>query len=166
MATAAQRQHVLSVLDFFHRHAGQLLYPPGDQRTWRDSQSWNLSEQACEHLLAAGGYWQGDCSEFGSYVLKCAGLWHWSQPGYTGSHLQLLPHYADAREAYVGALVVFGPGTGHHEAIVHTPDHRNGNPLLASHGRPGFDLVKLRDLEAEQTASGFPGVRLLSIAHL
>jgi len=166
MATTAQRAHVVSVMDFFHRHAAHLLYPPGDQRTWRDSQSWHLSEQSCEHLLEAGGYWQGDCSEFGSYVLKCAGLWKWSTPGWTGSHLQLLPVYLDPKEAFAGSLVVFGHGDGHHEAVVHTPDHQRGNPLLASHGRPGFDLVRFKDLAASQTAEGFPGVRLLSIAHL
>ena len=119
-----------------------------------------------EHVLKGGGYWQGDCSEFCPFVLKCAGLWRWSQPGATGTHLGLLPHYDDARAAYAGALVIFGGGSGHHEAIVHTPDHRNGNPLLASHGRPGFDLVRLKDLAASQAASGHPGVRLLSIAHL
>lgn len=165
MATSAQRAHVVAVLNFFHAHAAHLLYPPGDQRTWRDAQSWGWSEQTAEHVLEAGGYWQGDCSEFGSYVLKCAGLWKWSSPGYTGSHLQLLPVYHDAGAAYPGALVVFGPGTGHHEAVVHTRDSR-GNPLLASHGRPGFDLVRLKALEASQTAAGYPGVRLLSIAHL
>lgn len=117
-------------------------------------------------MLREGHYWQGDCSEFGSYVLKCAGLWRWSSPGYTGSHLQTLPVYSDARRAYTGALVVFGPGTGHHEAVVYERDPVKGNPLLASHGRPGFDLVRLQDLEAEQTREGHPGVRLLSIAHL
>src|ERR1043165_6374259 len=166
MATTAQRRHILAVLDFFHAHASHLLYPPGDQRTWRDSQSWQWSEQTTEHVLSSGGYWQGDCSEFGSYVLKCAGLWHWNSPGYTGSHLQLLPHYSDPKAALVGALVVFGPGTGDHEAVVHTPDPKGGNPLLSSHGRPGLDKVRLRDMQASQTAAGHPGVRLLSIQHL
>lgn len=166
MATDAQRTHVLHVLDYFHSHASHLLYPPQDIRTWRDNECWHWSEQTLDHVLAGGGYWQGDCSEFCPYALKCAGLWRWSSPGATATHLELLPVYLDPKQAFIGAIVVFGPGGGHHEAIVHTPDHRNGNPLLASHGRPGFDLVKLRDLEAEQTRAGYPGVRLLSIAHL
>jgi len=166
LATTAQRKHVLSVLDFFHAHASHLLYPPDDVRTSRDNECWHWSEKTTELVLEHEGYWQGDCSEFGSYVLKCAGLWKWQSAGATSSHLQLLPVYTDPRAAYTGALVVFGPGGGHHEAIVHTPDHKHGNPLLSSHGRPGFDAVRLKDLEAEQTRNGHPGVRLLSIAHL
>lgn len=166
MATAAQRQHVAAVLTMLQAHAGQLDYPPGDQRTSRDAISWGLSEQQCEHVLKAGGRVQWDCSEFCPWVLKCAGLWHLSQPGATGSHLGLLPHYDDPRDAFIGALVVFGPGSGHHEAIVWKPDAKNGNPILASHGHAGFDRITLHDLAARQAASGYPGVTLLSIAHL
>jgi len=166
VATTAQRKHVLSVLDFFHAHASHLLYPPHDVRTAFDNECWHWSEATTELQLEHGRYWQGDCSEFASYVLKCAGLWKWTTPGATSSHLQLLPVYTNAKDALTGALVVFGPGGGHHEAVVHTPDARYGNPLLSSHGRPGFDAVKLRDLEAEQTHMGYPGVRFLSIAHL
>ena len=166
MATVAQRKHVLAVLDFFHAHAGHLLYPPKDVRTAFDNECWHWSEHTTEVMLNSGHYWQGDCSEFGSYVLKCAGVWKWNTAGATSSHLQLLPVYSNPKDALTGALVVFGPGGGHHEAVVHTPDPRYGNPLLSSHGRPGFDAVKLRDLEAEQTSMGYPGVRFLSIAHL
>lgn len=150
-----------------HAHAGQLDYPPGDRRDDRDSTSWHLTEQHAELILNHAGRMQLDCSEMGAWWLKCAGLWRWTTPGYTGSHLTLLPsHYTDGRIARIGALVIFGPGTGHHEAMVHTPDPQHGNPLLASHGRPGFDLVHLADLEASQTRDGYPGVRFLSIAHL
>jgi len=167
VATTAQRKHILAVLDFFHHHASHLLYPPGDVRTSMDNECWHWSEQTTELVLEHEGYWQGDCSEFGSYVLKCAGLWKWATAGATSSHLQLLPdHYTNAKVADVGALVIFGPGGGHHEAIVHTPDRRYGNPTLDSHGRPGYDRVKLSDLAAEQTRMGYPGVRFLSIAHL
>lgn len=166
MATTAQRAHLLELMNYMHAHRAQLLYPPGDQRTWRDSQSWAMNEQTLEHTLNAGGYWQGDCSEYGSYLLKLAGCWHWSSPGYTGSHLTLLPVYHDPRGAMVGALVVFGAGTGHHEAMVKVPDPVDGNPLLSSHGRAGLDEVRLHDLAASQAASGYPGVRMLSIAHL
>lgn len=166
MATTAQRAHVVAVLDFFHRHASHLLYPPHDVRTWRDNECWHWSEQTTEHVLENGGYWQGDCSEFCPTALRFAGLWKYAQPGATSSHVEMFPVYHDAKLAYPGALVVFGPGGGHHEAIVHTPDHRYGNPLCSSHGRPGLVLAKLRDLEAEQTRMGHPGVRLLSIQHL
>ena len=167
MATETQRRHVVATIDWLHSKASQLDYPPGDQRTWRDTYSWNLSEQAAEHLLAGGGRLQMDCSEMGSWILRCAGLWHWSQPGWTGSHLQLLTqHYTDARQAYPGALVIFGSPPGHHEAVVYERDGTHGNPIVASHGRPGFDLVRLHDMQAEQASSGHPGVTFLSIAHL
>lgn len=163
MATTAQRHHAVAVMDFMHRHAAQLLYPPGDQRTNRDSVSWHLTEQQLDYVLTCGGKWQGDCSEYGSFVLKCAGLWRWSQPGYTGSHLQLLPHhYTDGKLAGQGALVIFGGGTGSHEAIVHTPDHEHGNPLCSSHGRPGLQLLRVSEIAAGEP----PGVRFLDISHL
>lgn len=166
MATTAQRKHVVHLLDELYRYRSHLDYPPGDIRTSRDLYWWHLTEQQAMHVLAGGGRLQADCSEFVPWVLKCAGLWHWSQPGATSSHVRLLPVYTDAREAYAGSIVVFGPGGGHHEAIVHTPDRKGGNPLLFSHGRPGVDKVRLHDMQASQTAEGHPGVRLLSIAHL
>lgn len=167
MATTVQRHHIAGLLTFLHSHAGQLRYPPGDVRTQADATAWHLTETQAEHLLEHGGYMQMDCSEFCSWVLKCVGCWPWGSPGYTGSHLaSIRPVYTNPRDADVGALVVFGPGTGHHEAIVEVPDHLHGNPVLASHGRPGFDRVTLDALAASQAAEGHPGVRLLSIQHL
>lgn len=166
MATHAQRHHVVSFLDYCHAHAGQLLYPPGDQRTARDGISWNLSEQQLEHIIEHGGTWQGDCSEFGSYALKVAGLWHWSQPGFTGSHLQLLPdHYTDGKRARPGALVVFGLAhnpNGVHEVVVRKADPRGGDPWVSSHGRGGLDELRVSDFSGPE----FAGHVYLSIAHL
>lgn len=163
MATTAQRQHAIEVMNFMHHHASQLAYPPGDERTNRDNISWHLTEQHMKALLETEHIWQGDCSEFGSYILKCAGLWHWSSPGWTGSHLELLPHhYTDGKRALPGALVIFGEGEGKHEGVVHTPDHRHGDPIVGSHGRRGFDMLRVSAL----AASIGGGVRYLSIAHL
>lgn len=166
MATATQRRHIYELIGFLRRYAGQLDYPPGDQRTGRDAVSWHLTEQQAEHVLAAGGRLQLDCSELWSWLLRAVGCWHWPTPGYTGSHLATLPVYLDPKLAGIGAGVVFGPGTGHHEAAVYQPDPKHGNPLLCSHGRPGLDIISLRDEEARQTDAGHPGVRLLSIANL
>lgn len=163
MATTAQRLHVVAALDFLHVHAAQLDYPPHDNRDSRDAHDWHLSEQQAEHVLSAGGRMQLDCSEVGAWVLKCAGLWRWSEPGWTGSHLQLLTqHYHDARVALTGALVVFGPGGGDHEAIVYRPDPTGGNPTIAGHGRPGFDVEPLSAAAARHRSP----VTFLSIAHL
>jgi hypothetical protein len=164
VATHPQREHVVHFLDYCHAHVASLLYPPGDERTARDTVSWNLTEQHLEHVIASGGKWQGDCSEFGSYTLKIAGLWHWSTPGWTGSHLALLPdHYTDGKKARPGALVVFLDryGNSKHEAVVHTADPKGGDPLVDSHGRNGLDRLHVSGF-----ASEFPSHVYLSIAHL
>lgn len=167
MATPAQRTHMLHVMDYLFEHRALMDYPPEDVRTSRDSYTWHLTEQEVHYLFATGGHIEWDCSETWSWILKCAGAWHWSQPGATSTHLVTIrPVYLDAREANVGAGVVFGGGGGHHEAMVHTPDPHNGNPLCFEHGGAGADIRPLREIEAGQTAEGFPGVRLLSIAHL
>lgn len=147
------------------QHKAHLLYPPGDQRTARDNVSWHLTEQHLHHVLEAGGYWQGDCSEFGPYPLKLAGLWRWSEPGWTGSHLQLLPRYTDGKQARPGALVVCGLDTnpnGKHEMIVHTADPKGGDPIVDSHGRPGLDRLRVSEIARGSLA----GHVYLSIAHL
>lgn len=165
MATHAQREHVVHFLNVCAAHKAGLLYPPGDQRTARDNHSWHLSEQNMEHVLEHGGKWQGDCSEFGSYALKVAGLWPWADPGWTGSHLQLLhDHYTDGKRARPGALVVFGLDTdpnGKHEAVVHTADPKGGDPLVYSHGRGGLDVLRVSQFGGE-----LAGHVYLSIAHL
>ena len=177
--TGPQRLHARAIMDELYRLRGRFGYPPGDQRDNRDGWSWHLSET--EMLRALEGLDHGelpqlDCSETWSWVLRCCGVWHWSAPGWTGSHLATIrPVYFDARQAGIAAGVVFGgyphptledPATGHHEAMVHTPDPVNGNPLLYSHGHAGGDLARLHDMAAEQAASGHPGVRFLSVAHL
>lgn len=162
MATNAQRQHLHELVEFLRQHASQLDYPPGDQRDNRDAISWRLTEQQAEHVLNSGGRMQLDCSEMGAWLLKSVGCWHLPAPGYTGSHLALLPHYKDPRIARTGALVVFGPGTGDHECVVYEPDPTNGDPLLAGHGRPGFDVERLSVVRARHRSP----VTLLSVAHL
>jgi hypothetical protein len=163
MATTAQRDHLHALAYSLEPYRAQLDYPPGDQRTNRDNQTWAMSEQTALHVLHAGGRLQWDCSEFCSWLLKCAGLWKWDAPGYTGSHLDTIwPHYTDGRQALVGALVVFGPGAGHHEAMVMTPDPKHGDPLCVSHGQPGLQFATVSQLAAVQP----PGITYLSIQDL
>lgn len=166
MATKAQRQHALGVLDFMHAHSSKLLYPAADIRTVKDGHDWHLTEQQVEHVLTHGGTWQGDCSEFASFMLKCAHLWHWSEAGWTGSHLKLLPqHYTNGKIAGIGALVVCGldhDPNGKHEMIVHTPDPHHGDPIVDSHGRAGLDRLRVSQIAAG-TLSGHV---YLNISHL
>lgn len=164
MATAAQRQHVAATLAYLYAHRSQLDYPPGDVRNAADSRQWALTEGQADKLLQAGGRLEFDCSQEAAWVWRCAGLWPWTQPGWTGSDLALsqFPHYTDPKIALVGAGVVFGRPPGHHMAIVWEPDPVHGNPILGSHGRPGFDRISLRDEMARQPS----GLTFLSIAHL
>jgi hypothetical protein len=71
-------------------------------------------------------------------------------------------HYTDGKLALPGALVIFGAGEGKHEAVVHAKDAQHGNPICGSHGRPGFDLLPVKEIAA---AIG-GGTRYLSITHL
>ena len=169
--TTAQRNHAVKVMEMMYIFRSRLQYPPGDQRSSRDSFSWWLSESQMHSHLSAGGTAQFDCSEYVPWVLRCAGLWPYPSPGYTGSHLQIWQSkgwkvYEDGRAAFPGAIVIFGEGTGHHEAIVKKADPKGGNPVVSSHGRPGLDQVPVKTMAAEQAASGHPGVRYLSISHL
>ena len=84
---------------------------------------------------------------------------HYRECGYTGTLLGHLPHYTNPKEAAVGALVVFGPGSGDHVSMVHTP---GADPLLQSHGRPGMDRLHL----SQEKTWHRPPVTFLSIAHL
>lgn len=169
--TGPQRLHVATLCRELVKYAAQLDYPPGDQRTARDGYSWSLSEHAALSLLERGGRMQFDCSEFVPWVLRCSARWPFTWAGWTGAHLEWWAQrgwtvYTDARAAGIGAIVIFGEGEGHHEAVVTSPSPTSGNPILTSHGEPGLDVVSLRSLAAEQAAAGHPGVRFLAVTKL
>jgi hypothetical protein len=164
MATTAQRTHMKHLMDFFYAHRSQILYPPKDVRAALDAKDFRMTEQEMEHVLTSGGHWQADCSEMVTEVCHMGGLRDpnglgYRYAGYTGTMLAHLPHYTDPAQAAIGALVVFGPGTGEHVSMVYTPGK---DPLLQSHGRPGMDRWRLSQ---ERTWHSAP-VTFLSIAHL
>lgn len=84
-----------------------------------------------------------DCSESVTLIAHLAGLRDpngrdYDGTGYTGTLLNYLEHYTDPSRAKIGALVVFGAGTGEHVCMVRK---RGNNPELFSHGReydPGY----------------------------
>jgi hypothetical protein len=154
------------LMDFFYAHRGHILYPPQDVRTSHDAIDFRMTEQEMEHLLTSGGWWQADCSEMVTEVCRMAGLrdpngLHYRYAGYTGTMLAHLGahEYTDPKLAGVGALVVFGPGTGQHVSMVYEV---GADPLLQSHGRRGMDRMRL---SVERTWHQ-PPVRLLPIAAL
>lgn len=164
MATAAQRKELLALMDYCVAHRGQIHYPPGDRRTERVGtiKSW---VDVHSHILRPGG-WTIDCSQMDEALLRAVGCRLPFRDGYTGSflsHPDVIPHYYDGRKAYVGACVVFGPSTGHHMAMVHTPDPKHGNPLLFSHGQESDP--RLIHLAQEQAGQPHPAT-FCSIAKL
>ncbi len=153
-----------NLMDFFYAHRSHILYPPHDHRSSEDVRTFRMTEQEIEHVLNAGGYITADCSEFDTEVCRLAGLRDpnglgYRYAGYTGTMLAHLPHYHDPELAAVGALVVFGPGTGEHVSMVYTPGK---DPVLQSHGRGGMDRWKLSEERRWHAAP----VTLLSIEHL
>jgi hypothetical protein len=136
MATTAQRAHIHNLLTYLSGRHLQVRYPPHDVRGALDLRTFKLTEQQLFHLMDYGGEIQADCSELATEVCRWAGLADpnglgYRYAGYTGTMLAHLPHYTDPKRALVGALVVFGPGTGEHVAQVYEP---GDDPLLVSHG--------------------------------
>jgi hypothetical protein len=167
VATHAQREHLLALMDYCYLHRAQWDYPPHDHRGSADAVTFRMSEQTLHHVLSSHGRVSADCSEWVTELLRWVGCndpngLGYRYAGYTGSMLSHLPTYTNAKHAQVGALVVYGPGTGDHVSMVHTPDPKGGNPLLQGHGRPGMDRRHLAD---ERLLHRSP-VRLCSIAHL
>ena len=77
-----------------------------------------------------------DCSESVALLCHVAGLddpngFDYDGHGFTGTLLHVLPDYTDPLKAEIGALVVFGPGSGDHVCMVRRP---GANPTLFSHG--------------------------------
>jgi len=163
MTTHAQRLELRKLMGLLVRNEPAVHYRqarPMSTRTIADVEQ-------LRHELAHGGI-SMDCSESVTLLCRLAGLQdpnglHYNGTGFTGTLLDHLPHYHEPRAAAIGALVVFGPGTGDHVAMVHTPDARTGNPRLFSHGQErGPLLVHLHD----EAAAHRPPVRFLSIAGL
>lgn len=161
MVTEAQRRTMLALMDFLIAHRGQVHYPPNDVRREKVA---TIAHPADIHdrVLRSGG-WTVDCSQISEAIHRAAGLKLPFRDGYTGSYLDNLPHYSDGRGAYIGGPVVFGPGEGHHMALVHTRDPKHGNPLLFSHGQEADPRLIFC---AQEAAYQPHPVRFVSIAKL
>jgi hypothetical protein len=153
VATTAQRAKLATLMRDLVKHEPQVHYAQ-----IRPMRSVRLTKPAYPLTM--------DCSEAVTCLCKWAGLTDpnglgYNGHGYTGTMLDHLPHYYNPANALPGALVVFGPGTGEHVAMVLKPAHHN--PLLFSHGlERGPLLIRLHD-EADYHP---PPVTFLSIAGL
>lgn len=165
MTTKLERVHLKDLMDLLLHHEPQVRYPRGDVRGALDLATWRLSEQQMRKRLADGGELMFDCSQSTSQLCRWAGLddpngLKYRYAGYTGTMLEHLPHYTDPKAAGVGALVVYGPGTGDHVSMVYEPGR---DPLLWSHGFDGGpQLIRL----SKQRAFHRAPVTFLSIARL
>lgn len=134
-----ERQKLKDMAELLIRHKDQLHYPRHDVRGKLDAETFRLNRRQAVERVTSGGDLMFDCSGAVTCMYKWCGLsdpngLSFQHEGYTGTMLAHLPHYTDARKARTGALVVFGPGTGEHVAMVIRPDPIHGDPLLFSHG--------------------------------
>lgn len=91
-----------------------------------------------------------DCSGFATLCYRLAGLSDpnglgYKELGYTGTLLEYAQHHGriltDVSQARPGDLIVYGPGTGSHVAVIIEP---GCDPLTVSHGQeaePGYVRV-------------------------
>jgi hypothetical protein len=138
--TNEDRHRIHAIAETLIRHAALLDYPRHDVRGAADAATWKLSWIQAQGRLTRGEHLQFDCSQSVTQMMRWAGVKDpnglgYSHPGYTGTMLHHLHHYTDAKDARTGALVVFGPGTGEHVAMVIEPDPNHGDPVLFSHGQ-------------------------------
>ncbi len=147
--TQADRKRLHGIMEVLIKHAAQLDYPLHDVRGKLDAATFALTWTQAQAHLAAGRRLMFDCSGCITCIYKWAGLKDpnglaYKHEGYTGTMLAHLPHYANAKRARMGAIVIFGPATGTHGALVFEPDAKGGDPLLFSHGiRGGTGPVRL-----------------------
>jgi hypothetical protein len=161
MPSTAQRSELAALMDWLHEERARIHYPRDDIRVETVHQIRSVADVKARVLRRHG--WTVDCSQMDEALLRAVGLHLPFTDGATGSFLDNLPHYHDAREAYIGALAVFGPGSGHHMGMVRHRDVIHGNPVLFSHGQESDPrYISLLSEAAFQPAPW----TMLSIAHL
>jgi len=149
VATASQRSQLAGIMDWLVREKARVHYRQVRPMQTRAIHSLHLLQQT---LYDANGVTM-DCSEAVTMLCHIVGLsdpngFGYDGHGFTGTLLQNLPHYTDARKAKIGALVVFGPGSGDHVCMVRRP---GADPTLFSHGSErGPIYIKLSAEKAYQ----------------
>jgi len=160
MATEGQRKHLASSMDYLIAHAANVHYAE-----IRPMRTIHLTEAEADTLITHGRGITMDCSESITMLCKWAGLAdpsgnHYNGQGYTGTMLAHLPHYTKPTSANVGAIVVFGPGTGQHAAMVL---ETGPDPVLFSHGSEAGPLAIRLSVERQYHQTP---VTFLSVANL
>jgi hypothetical protein len=132
MATVDQRAHLKALMHWLVSKQPQIHWKEIRPMTTR-----GYLEQTLADHFAEKGTITMDCSETVTLLCRFAGLADpngnsYNGNGYTGTLLNHLPHYTDAKAADVGALCVYGPGTGDHVTMVYEP---GDDPTMFSHGK-------------------------------
>ncbi len=141
--TQADRKRLQAIMEKLCLHHTQLDYPTQDVRGKLDAATFAMTWAQAEKRLTNGGRLMFDCSGAITCIYKWAGLKDpnglaYKHEGYTGTMLANLPHYKQASRTRIGAIVIFGPATGEHGAVVMDKATANGaDPLLFSHGARG-----------------------------
>jgi hypothetical protein len=165
MATDAQRAGMHYVMDLLLAHRNRCHYAQ-----IRPGQCTKLATvYELKQALAAPGGLKLDCSDAAILICRLAGLkdptgqdYDIDDTDYTGTLLSSphLAHYTEPGAAKIGAMVVFGPGTGIHVAMVY---ERGPDPLLWTHGEEGDPSLH----RLSWMRPGFPSpLTFLSIAAL
>lgn len=162
--TTSDRASLVELAGFLYDHRALIDYPPGDIRNQRDLATWRLTRPAMEARLRNGGRIQFDCSQCVQQIFRWCELadpcgLNYAYAGDTGAMLAHLPHYSRSSGAGRGALAIFGPGRGEHVSLVLEPGR---DPLMGSHGRPGYDHVRL----SAEAAFHSPPVTFLNVSGL
>lgn len=170
MVTQTQRDELAVVLDCLHDHREKTHYPPVINGVIRRQLAVSeLGIKSLADLIKILDSEDGlvvDCSQMVIVSLAAVGI-HVPHPdGFTGTLLSdLKPHYTDARGAYIGAVAIYGEGTGHHATITRHRDIHQGNPVQFSHGGNGAFASRYISLLTEAANQPHP-VTMLSIANL
>lgn len=161
MTTHAQRLELAHLMDELVAQAEKVHY--AEIRPMR-SKAIDTALELAQALARPTGITL-DCSESVTLLCHIAGLddpngLGYNGAGYTGTMLDHLEHYSNPRAAGIGALCVFGPGTGEHVCMVR---HPGPDPVLFSHGdEAGPAFIRL----SAEAPYHRPPVTFLSIANL
>jgi hypothetical protein len=137
MASATKRQALRREMIYMLGQEPRIHYPLHDIRT-ETIHAVRTHDQLAALIRRPQGI-TIDCSQTVTLLFHVVGLKDpnghaYREDGFTGTLLAALPHYGDPRHALIGALVVYGPGTGDHVDIVFDPDPVSGDPMLFGHG--------------------------------
>jgi hypothetical protein len=144
-----QREHLAKLMDLLVAHRAKIHY-----RQLRPMATAKIHHELMLRTILNTSGLSMDCSESVTLLCRLAGLRDpngrgYDGYGYTGTLLQHLGEHAyppsKAKVAGIGALVVFGGGTGEHVCMVRNPGE---DPVLFSHGQEsGPFWIKLSEEE-------------------